>query len=209
MLIRLRGCAGWSAPLLFAYGINRFSSWHITGWNIRTFHVCKVHIENFILGGNCSVLIILMFKILTDRISLSTKQHYTRFYFLPCSHFFTSFIWAWFLCYLIYAKSEWFACIRRRLSALSDGVDITKFNAEMSLCTTKPTKWPVLPVKTLISLGNRRVSSVFVVPMKKPWVLSYPLCAQQRLRSDRAHAQADLSLRWAHMPFCWFCCVAA
>ena len=24
MLIRLRGCAGWSAPLLFAYGINRF-----------------------------------------------------------------------------------------------------------------------------------------------------------------------------------------
>ena len=24
-LIRLRGCAGWSAPLLFAYGINRFS----------------------------------------------------------------------------------------------------------------------------------------------------------------------------------------
>ena len=24
-LIRLRGCVGWSAPLLFAYGINRFS----------------------------------------------------------------------------------------------------------------------------------------------------------------------------------------
>ena len=25
VLIRLHGCAGWSAPLLFAYGINRFS----------------------------------------------------------------------------------------------------------------------------------------------------------------------------------------
>ena len=25
VLIRLRGCAGWSAPLLFAHGINRFS----------------------------------------------------------------------------------------------------------------------------------------------------------------------------------------
>ena len=25
VLIRLRGCAGWSAPLLFAYGINKFS----------------------------------------------------------------------------------------------------------------------------------------------------------------------------------------
>ena len=23
--------------------------------------------------------------------------------------------------------------------------------------------------------------------------------------SDWADAQADLSLRWAHMPFCWFC----
>ena len=30
-------------------------------------------------------------------------------------------------------------------------------------------------------------------------------CGQQRLWSDWADAQADLSLRWAHMPFCWFC----
>ena len=34
-------------------------------------------------------------------------------------------------------------------------------------------------------------------------------CGQQRLRSDWADAQADLSLRWAHMPFCWFCHAAA
>ena len=39
---------------------------------------------------------------------------------------------------------------------------------------------------------------VFTVHMKKPWVLSYPLRAQQRLWSDWAYAQADLSLRWAH-----------
>ena len=32
---------------------------------------------------------------------------------------------------------------------------------------------------------------------------------QRRLRSDGADAQADLSLRWAHMPFCWFCHYAA
>ena len=25
----------------------------------------------------------------------------------------------------------------------------------------------------------------------------------------KGHAQADLSLRWAHMPFCWFCHEAA
>ena len=44
---------------------------------------------------------------------------------------------------------------------------------------------------------------VFAVHMKKAWVLSYPL------RSYWANAQADLSLRWAHMPFCWFCHEAA
>ena len=33
--------------------------------------------------------------------------------------------------------------------------------------------------------------------------------AQQRLWSDWAHAQADLSFRWAHMPFSWFCHEAA
>ena len=30
------------------------------------------------------------------------------------------------------------------------------------------------------------------------------LCAQPRLRSTWASTQADLSLRWAHMPFCWY-----
>ena len=50
---------------------------------------------------------------------------------------------------------------------------------------------------------------VFAVHMKKAWVLSYPLSAQQRLWSDWADAQADLSLRWVHMPYCWFCHEAA
>ena len=42
---------------------------------------------------------------------------------------------------------------------------------------------------------------VLAVRMKKPWVLSYPLSAPRRLWSDRADAQADLSLRWAHTQF--------
>ena len=46
---------------------------------------------------------------------------------------------------------------------------------------------------------------VFTVHMKKAWILSYPLSAQRRLWSDWADAQADLTLCWAHMPFCWFC----
>ena len=44
---------------------------------------------------------------------------------------------------------------------------------------TKPTKRPVRPAKTQISLGI--------------W----------------ADVQADLSLRWALMSFCWFCRAAA
>ena len=66
---------------------------------------------------------------------------------------------------------------------------------------TKPTKRPVRPAKTWISLVT--------VQMKKAWVLSYPLSAQQRLRSDWSDAQADLSLRWAHRSFGWFCHAAA
>ena len=52
---------------------------------------------------------------------------------------------------------------------------------------------------------------VFAVRMKNAWVLSYPLTVEQRLWSDWADAQPDddLSLRWAHMPLCWFCHEAA
>ena len=50
---------------------------------------------------------------------------------------------------------------------------------------------------------------VVAVRMKKAWVLSYPVSAQRRLRSAWAWAQAALSLRWAHMPFCLFCHEAA
>ena len=46
---------------------------------------------------------------------------------------------------------------------------------------------------------------VFSVCLKKARILSYPLSAQRRLWSDCADAMADLCLRWAHMPFCWFC----
>ena len=44
---------------------------------------------------------------------------------------------------------------------------------------------------------------VFAVHMKKAWILSYPLSAQQRL-SDWVDAQADLSLGWAHSHFVGF-----
>ena len=55
---------------------------------------------------------------------------------------------------------------------------------------TKPTKCHVRPAKTQISLDIGPVWSVVAVRMKKAWVLSYPLSAQRRLRSDWANAQA-------------------
>ena len=45
---------------------------------------------------------------------------------------------------------------------------------------------------------------VFAVRMKKALILSYPLNAQQRIWSDWADAQADLSLCWAHSHFVGF-----
>ena len=50
---------------------------------------------------------------------------------------------------------------------------------------------------------------VFAVLMSNHWALNYLLRAQWRLWSDWAEVQSDLSLRWAHMSFCWFCRAAA
>ena len=80
---------------------------------------------------------------------------------------------------------------------------------KMSHLMTKPTKWPVRPAKTEISLGIHTVWWVFDACLKKQWVLSYPLSAQRRLWSDWADAQADLNLCWVHKSFCWFCHAAA
>ena len=78
--------------------------------------------------------------------------------------------------------------------------------SDMSRLVTNPTKWLERPAKTQISLGNPlSLIRVFAVRMKKAWVLCSPLSAQRRLWSDWADAQADLSLRWAHMSVCWFC----
>ena len=58
-------------------------------------------------------------------------------------------------------------------------------------------------------LRSTRLNRVFAVRMKKHWVFSYPLDTLRRLWSDWVSAKADLSLRWAHMPFYWFCQEAA
>ena len=83
----------------------------------------------------------------------------------------------------------------------SEAISTLKFEA--ASCENRP-KWHVCPAKTQISLGICPVWSVFTVGVKKPWVLSYPLSAHWRLWSDWVDAQADLSLRWAHIHFVGF-----
>ena len=50
---------------------------------------------------------------------------------------------------------------------------------------------------------------VFAVCMKKHWVFSYTLSAQQKLWSDWADAQAAIESSLGTHSFCWFCHVAA
>ena len=50
--------------------------------------------------------------------------------------------------------------------------------------------------------GLNRVFTVCSVGGEGPKLSS---CWQRRCRSDWADAQANPSLPWAHMPFCWFC----
>ena len=67
---------------------------------------------------------------------------------------------------------------------------------------TKPAN-DVRPAKTQISLGIRPVWSES--SLSALWVAKDPMILQvdNENRSDWADAQADLSLRWAQMPFCW------
>ena len=88
---------------------------------------------------------------------------------------------------------------------------LNRFSHDMALSshsTTKPTKWPVWPAKTQISLGIHPVWSVFAECMKKPWVLSYPLSAQQRHWSDwvdagRAVHIVGFFMTWLNYKLYW------
>ena len=90
-------------------------------------------------------------------------------------------------------------------SCKENNKDLKYWDGQALANTVDQDKMDMCPAKSQISLGIHPVWSVFAVRMEKAWVLSYPLSAQRRLWSDWADAQADLSLRMAHIPFCWFC----
>ena len=81
--------------------------------------------------------------------------------------------------------------------------------SNMSRRMTKAAKWPVRLVKTQISLG---FCPVWSESSLSAWRNIGPLStcwAHSEDWSDWVDAQADLSLHWAHMSFCWFCHAAA
>ena len=61
------------------------------------------------------------------------------------------------------------------------------------------TFWHMCTAETNQPACLRSLISVFVVGMKKVYILAYSKCAQWRFWSDCANAHADLNLRWAHM----------
>ena len=79
----------------------------------------------------------------------------------------------------------------------------------MSRIMAKPTIWHVRLAKTQIRPGIRPVGSESSLSVwRSIGALTTHLAHSEDL-SDWADAQADLSLRWAHMSFCWFCHEAA
>ena len=86
-------------------------------------------------------------------------------------------------------------------------IALSVFENKMSRSTTKPTKWAVHPSKTDQPGHPPSLIRVFAVHKKKLRSLAI-LGAHSEDWSDWADTQADLSLHWAHRPFCWFCRVA-
>ena len=86
---------------------------------------------------------------------------------------------------------------------------VSLFSLNLSHSMTKPTSCHVRPAKTQISLGIPQSDQNLCCPHEETFGLKLPLRAQRGLGSDWAKAQADLSLRWAHRSFCWFCHAAA
>ena len=79
------------------------------------------------------------------------------------------------------------------------------FNIHLSRIVTKPTKWHVRPAKTQIILGIRPVWPESLLSAWRNLGSLATHSVHSEDWSDWANAQADLSFRWAHMPFCWFC----
>ena len=110
--------------------------------------------------------------------------------------------------------SEWGKTLNRHMryiimDFLSGFSMFTSRNRENELPHDKINKTTCAQQRLRSAWASAQADQSLVVRMKKHWTLNYLLSAQWRLWSDWVDDQADLSLRWTHMSFCWFCCVAA
>ena len=70
---------------------------------------------------------------------------------------------------------------------------------------TKPKKMAFAPSEDSDQPGHPpSLINVFAVRSVGSWGPNVSSCGQRRLWSDWADVQADLCLRWAQWPFCWF-----
>ena len=70
-----------------------------------------------------------------------------------------------------------------------------QFNYKMSYCMTKPTKWPVHPVKTQISLG---IHPVWTESLRLAWRNTGPSATHWGHNEDWSDWADGWSLPWAH-----------
>ena len=85
---------------------------------------------------------------------------------------------------------------------------LTFLNQDMSRLMTKPAKWLCAQGRLRSAWASAQSDPSLLCPQ---WVAkdSSFLHADSKDWSDWVDAQANLSLRWEHMPFCWFCGEAA
>ena len=166
------GCAGWSAALLFAYGKSRVSlDTNISAWtNLVYFCLSPLSSMN---------LVVFVFQ----------NKHQNR----RCKCW-TAFYMTFSLIYTIIAsKYHIYIAPYILVSRYAQAVDTCMCSMTCTLC-----KWAATwqnqqnesaPSEDLDQPGHPpSLIRVFAVRMKKPWIRSYPLSAQRRLKSDWADA---------------------
>ena len=186
-LIRLRGCTGWSAPLLFAYGINRFSHdvAHLI-WDEHerddTLLICQDGLTETNMSSVTSSSATSVLTTARNSRLKATDIHILEFE-PECCYFFL-----YFYHYSFYA-------FQTRL--------VIAFTWKMSRSITKQTMTCASSTDSDQPGHSPSLIRVFAVSSMGTWP-SVSSCGQRRLCSDSVDAQANLSLRWAHMSFCWF-----
>ena len=128
-----------------------------------------------------------------------------------CTGHFVGFVMLWLHFFPVSKEElETLAITCHRICVVSSKKVLTEWQAWNELPHDKTNRLTCAPSKDSDQPGHLpSLIRVFADHMKKHWTLNYLLSVQWRLWSDWGDAQVDLSLRWAHMSFCWFCRSAA